>query len=289
MESFDTLGDKEYVHTITGFGRFRITLIKQRFGWEATIRLITLEIPRFAATGMPTPCANLVKWNQGIILITGPSGSGKTTNLSTLVEMINQRRYEHIITLEDPIEVLYEPELCQISQREIVTHTSSQEVALRAALREDPDVIVIGELKNIATTQLAIMAAETGHLVLATMNTVNAVQTVSKLIESFPTEEQQIIRNLVSESLRGIICQQLIPKKDGTGMVCAYEVLFNNSSVANLIRKGSFYQIENVMITGKSSDMSLMSNSLMNLAANGIISQEEAKQRIEQIDSLKLG
>ncbi len=285
IEIFDTTGDIEYVHTITGYGRFRMTIVKQRLGWELTARLIVLEIPRFAASGMPTPCTSLIKWSQGIVLITGPAGAGKTTTLATLVEMINQRRYDHIITLEQPIEILYEPENCQISQREIFLHTASQESALRSALREDPDVIVVWELKDLVTTQLAIMAAETGHLVLATMNTVNAVQTISRLVESFPSDEQSVIRNLVSESLRGVICQQLVPKKNGTGVVCAYEILFNTVSVANHIRKGTVGQIENVIITSKGLGMSLMSHSLQNLVATGVIAADEARERIAEIES----
>ena len=286
IEAFDTTGDIEYVHTIIGFGRFRITLMKHRTGWELAARLIIKEIPRFAASGMPTPCASLIKWTNGIVLITGPAGCGKTTTMATLVEMINQRRYDHIITLEDPIEILYEPELCQISQREIFTHTRSQDSALRSALREDPDVVIVGELKDLTTAQLAIMAAETGHLVFATMNTVNAVQTISRLVESFPTEEQSVIRNLVSKSLRGVICQQLIPKKDGTGMIAAYEILFNTASVANHIRKGTIGQIENVMVTSKNTGMMIMSHSLQNLVANGLITREQANERIEQIESM---
>ena len=286
VETLDLKGDVEYVYTLTGYGRFRMTLTRQRSGWELTVRLLVLEIPRFAASGMPTPCAGLIKWTQGIVLITGPAGSGKTTTMATLVEMINQRRYDHIITLEQPIEILYEPENCQISQREIHTHTISQESALRAALREDPDVVVVGELNDLSMIQLAIMAAETGHLVLATMNTVNAVQTISRLVESFPSDEQSVIRNLVSESLRGVVCQQLIPKKDGTGMVCAYEVLFNTTSIANHIRKGTIGQIENVIITSKNSGMVLMSHALQNLASSGVISEEEAKERIKLIESI---
>ena len=279
MEVFEKTGDVEYMHTIPRYGRFRIVLMKQRNGWEITVRLVPIEILKFAATGMPTSCAGLIKWSQGIILITGPAGCGKSSTLSTFVEMINQRRYEHIITLENPIEIFYESKLCQITQREINTHTMSQISALRSALREDPDVIVISELRDLKTIQLAITAAETGHLVLGTMNTINAVQTISRLIDSFPTDEQQVTRNLIAESLRGVICQQLIPKKDGAGMVVAYEVLLNTPSVANNIRKGTIGQIENLMTTGVSSGMVLLNSSLQTLVTNNIISAEEAKER----------
>ena len=210
---FEKTGDAEYVHTINGYGRFRMAIMKQRNGWDLTARLIPMDIPKFENTGMPDSCANLTKWAQGMVLITGPAGCGKTTTLAVLVEMINQNRHDHIITIEEPIEIVYEPKQCQITQREINTHTLSQDNALRAALREDPDILVVSELRDLSTIQLAITAAETGHLVFGTMNTVNAAQTISRVIDSFPAEEQSIIRNMISESLRGVICQQLIPKR----------------------------------------------------------------------------
>jgi len=213
------------------------------------------------------------------VLVTGPAGCGKTTTLAALVEMINQNRHDHIISIEEPIEIVYEPKQCQITQREINTHTLSQGNALRAALREDPDILVVSELRDLGTIQLAVSAAETGHLVFGTMNTTNAAQTISRVIDSFPAEEQSIIRNMISESLRGVICQQLIPKKDGTGMVAAYEVLVVTSSVANLIREGKITQITNAITTGKNSGMVLMDNSLEVLANAGMISTQEACER----------
>ena len=270
LDRFEKTGDAEYVHTINGHGRFRMALMKQRNGWDLTARLIPMEIPKFENTGMPAACANLTKWAQGMVLITGPAGCGKTTTLAVLIEMINQNRHDHIISIEEPIEIVYEPKQCQITQREIDTHTLSQNNALRAALREDPDILVVSELRDLNTIQLAVTAAETGHLVFGTMNTVNASQTISRIIDSFPAEEQSIIRNMISESLRGVICQQLIPKKDGTGMVPAYEVLIVNPSVANLIRADKITQINNAIATGKSSGMILMDNSLENLANEGL-------------------
>jgi twitching motility protein PilT len=284
MKIFIRTGDCEYVHPIHGYGRFRLTLAKQRAGLELIARLIPAEIPKFAATGMPTSCASLIKWSQGLVLVTGPAGSGKTTTLATLVEMVNQRRNEHIITIEDPIEIVFDSDRCQISQRQMSIHTLSQNNALRAALREDPDVIVVGELRDMPTLLLAITAAETGHLVFGTMNTVNAVQTLSRLIDSFPTEEQQTIRNLISESLRGVICQQLVPRKDGSGVVPAYEILLNTPAIANHIRKGTILQIENVIVTAKSSGMILMNNSLKELVDKGIISEHEAESRSIEIN-----
>jgi len=278
-DSFEQTGDTEYVYTINGFGRFRMAIIKQRNGWDLTARLIPMEIPKFENTGMPNSCANLTKWSQGMILISGPAGCGKTTTLAVLVEMINQNRHDHIVTIEEPIEIVYEPKLCQITQREINTHTLNQGNALRAALREDPDILVVSELRDLSSIQLAVTAAETGHLVLGTMNTVDAAQTISRVIDSFPAEEQSIVRNMISESLRGVICQQLVPKKDGSGVIAAYEVLVVTSSVANLIRSNKIAQINNAMVTGKSYGMALMDNSLENLANKQIISKKEACDR----------
>ena len=279
VQEFEKTGDGEYVHTIAGFGRFRMTLMRQRNGCDLTVRLVPLQIPKLEAIGMPASCVGLTKWAQGLVLVTGPAGSGKTTSLSALVELVNQDRHDHIITIEQPIEIVYTPKQCQITQREVSTHTLSQDNALRAALREDPDILVVSELRDLSTIQLAISAAETGHLVFGTMNTVNAMQTISKLVDSFPAEDQPIIRNMISESLRGVICQQLIPKKDGTGLVAAYEVLIVTPNIANLIREGKTAQINNAITTGKSAGMVLMDNSLEILAANGIISTKDACDR----------
>jgi twitching motility protein PilT len=279
LDQFEDTGDAEYVHTIKGYGRFRMAMMKQRHGWDLTARLIPMEIPDFKNTGMPSSCASLTKWAQGMVLITGPASCGKSTTLAVMVELINQSRHDHIITIEEPIEIVYEAKQCQITQREINTHTLSQSNALRAALREDPDILVVSELRDLKTIQLAVSAAETGHLVFGTMNTVNAVQTVSSVIDSFPAEEQSIIRNMISESLRGVICQQLIPKKDGTGMVPAYEVLIVSPPVANLIRSNKITQINNAITTGKHSGMVLMDNSLETLAKSGVISTQEACDR----------
>lgn len=287
VQNFENSGDVEYVHTVAGYGRFRMTLIKHRNGYDLTARVIPMEIPKFAETGMPESCSNLTKWAQGLVLIAGPTGSGKTTTLAVLIEMINQTRPDHIITIEEPIEIVYEPKQCQITQREINIHTCTKDTALRAALREDPDILVVSELRDLSTIQLAISAAETGHLVLGTMNTVNAAQTISKLVDSFPADEQTVIRKMISESLRGVICQQLVPKLDASGLVPAYEVLIVNSSISNLIREDKIMQIQNVISTGKSFGMKLMDTSLEELLNKGLISQEEARQRATNPKSIE--
>lgn len=279
MAEFLECGDFEFVYTIEGAGRYRVTLMKQRHGWDLTARLIPTEIRTFEDSGMPESCAGLTKWAQGLVLVTGPAGCGKTSSLSTLVDMVNADRPDHIITIENPIEVVYTPKKCQITQREVNVHTLSQTNALRAALREDPDILVVSELRDFESVQLALTAAETGHLVFGTMNTNDAAQTVSSLIDSFPPEDQSIITNMISESLRGVISQQLIPKKDGTGIVPAFEVLIVNTAIANMIRERKIEQMTNAMATGKSDGMVLLDNSLNTLVQNDIIDGLEAYNR----------
>jgi twitching motility protein PilT len=279
LEIFTKNGDFEFVYENENSGRFRVAILKQRAGCDITARCIPERIMSFEETGMPPSCKVLTQWAQGLVLVTGPTCCGKSASLATLVEMINQQRKEHIITLESPIEYLFTPALAQITQREMGKDTVNQEAALRAALREDPDIIVVGELRDLSTIQLAVSAAETGHLVFGTMNTISASRTIYRLIDSFPPEEQGIIRNMVSESLRGIISQQLIPKMDGSGMVAAYEVLIVNSAVANMIRKDEAHQLGTAMITGKANGMQVLDDSLRALAMQGIISQDEVVSR----------
>jgi len=276
LSEFRKLGDLEFVYTIEGAGRFRVTVMKQRLGWDLTARLIPMTIQSFEASGMPASCEKLTKWAQGLILVTGPAGCGKTTTLSVLVDMINQDRAEHIITIENPIEIIYSPKSCQLTQRQISRHTLSQANALRAALREDPDILVVSELRDLESIQLAVTAAETGHLVLGTMNTNNASQTISSLIDSFAPDEQAIITNMISESLRGVISQQLVPKKDGSGVVPAYEVLIVNTAIANMIRERKIQLMNNAITTGRSAGMVLFDNSLQDLVSAGTISGEFA-------------
>ena len=279
LDHLEQTGDVEYVYTITGFGRYRMAIMKQRNGWDLTARVVPMEIPKFEDTGMLPSCASLTKWAQGMVLISGPAGCGKTTTLAVLIEMINQSRNDHIISIEEPIEIVFEPKKCQITQREINIHTLSQANALRAAFREDPDILIVSELRDLNSIQLAVSAAETGHLVFCTMNTINATQTISSLIDSFPAEEQTIVRNMISESLRGVICQQLIPRKDGKGMIPAYEILIITPPVSNLIRSNKMTQINNAIATSKSSGMILMDTSLEDLAKNNQISKDEAIER----------
>lgn len=272
-------GDLEFVYQLDDAGRFRVTAMKQRAGWDLTARCIPDTIIPFEETGMPDSCRMLTQWAQGLVLVTGPASCGKSSTLTTLVELVNQTRNDHIITLEAPIEYIFTSARAQITQREIGKDTVNQEAALKAALREDPDIIVIGELRDLSTIRLAVSAAETGHLVFASMNTISASRTIYRLIDSFPPEEQGIMRNMISESLRGVISQQLIPCADGCGMVAAFEVLIINSAVANMIRKDETHQLGTAMITGKAAGMQLLDDSLNALAAQGLITEEEVAAR----------
>ncbi|MBU1044524.1 MAG: PilT/PilU family type 4a pilus ATPase [Candidatus Omnitrophica bacterium] len=279
LEEFYNYGDLELIYVISGSGRYRVTIGKKTPGWDMTIRLIPMRLFSFDESGMPESCRELTRWSQGMVLVTGPIGCGKTTTLSVLTELINQTRTEHIITIENPIEVVFQPQKCQITQREINKHTLSQDNALRAALRQDPDILIVSELRDNESIHLAATAAETGHLVLGTMNTNDAAQTILRIVNSFSVEDRSLVQNMISESLRGIVCQQLIPRKDGTGLVTAYEVLVVNSAISNLIRKGNVDQILRVIATGAAEGMIPFDLSLMNLLDKNIICWEEAYAR----------
>jgi twitching motility protein PilT len=279
MNELRVSGDLEIAHSIPGHGRYRMTFCEQRYGYALTARVIDEKVRPFEECGLPESCRVLTQWAQGMVLITGPLGCGKSSTLASLVELVNQDRPEHIISIENPIEVIYEPKKCQISQREVGRHTLSPGNALRGALRQDPDILVVSELRDLETIRLAISAAETGHLVFGTMNTNNATRTINRLIDAFPPDEQGIMRIMISESMRGIISQQLIPRKDGRGVVPAYEVLVVNRAVANMIRKDSTHQIESAMVSGRAFGMVLLDESLERLVKDDVIEGAEAFYR----------
>ena len=232
--------------------------------------------------GLPEHLKLLTRYHNGLILITGSVGSGKSTTLAALVEQINIERREHIITLEDPIEYVFEPKGCHITQREVHTHTRSFGVALRGALREDPDVIMVGEMRDLETISLAITASETGHLVLGTLHTGTAARTLDRVLDVFPVDQQEQIRIMISESLRGVISQQLIPRADGTGRVLAIETLTNTPAVSNVIREAKTFMLPGIIQTGRKQGMQLMDDSLIELHARGLISAAEALARADQ-------
>lgn len=270
-------GDVEYVHEIPDNGRYRVSVVRHRGGWGVTARVIDDRIRTVQESGMPPACEGLTKWAQGLVIITGPAGCGKTSTLASLIEMINQTREDHIITIEKPIEVVFTSKKSQVTQREIGAHTESSHYALRAALREDPDILVVNELRDLETFRLAITASETGHLVFATMNANDSAQALTSLIGSFPADEQPLIRGMIGESLRGVICQRLIPRKDGAGAAAAYEVMLMNVAVANMIKSNRTRQLSNVIMMGKKEGMLLLENSAKELVEKNIISDEDAK------------
>jgi twitching motility protein PilT len=266
----------DFCYTIPEQGRYRSCVLKQRNGWDGAFRIIKSKIPKFEELALPSTLGRLTEFHQGLVLITGPNGCGKSTTMASLINMVNETREEHIITIEDPVEYLFDPCKCQVNQREVGTCTKSFANALRAALREDPDVIMIGELRDQETVSLAISAAETGHLVFGTLHTTSASRTIDRILDVFPPDEQAQIRSMVSESIKGIVCQQLIPRKDGKGRAVAMEILFNNAACGNLIRERRMFQLPSVMQSGRKQGMILMDDALMKLVQDGVINGVDA-------------
>jgi twitching motility protein PilT len=279
-------GDADFAYA-NDFGRYRTSVVRQRLGVDLVFRVINTKVRTMDGLGLPEHLKLLTRYENGLILVTGSVGSGKSTTLAALVEQVNIERREHIITLEDPIEYVLEPKGCHITQREVHTHTRSFAAALRGALREDPDVIMVGEMRDLETISLAITAAETGHLVLGTLHTGNASRTLDRLLDVFPPDQQEQIRIMVSESLRGVISQQLIPRADGKGRVLALEILTNTPAVANVIREAKTYMLPGIIQTGKKQGMQLMDDALVELQSRGLITAEEAYARADQKQEMK--
>ena len=269
-------GDLDFCHEVPGAGRFRVNLYRQQRGIDAVLRFISPEPPSLEQLGLPSGLARFTSYPQGLVLITGPTGCGKTSTLAALVDLINEERREHILTIEDPVEYLHPSKRCLVNQRSVHRHTGSFARALRAALREDPDVIVIGELRDLETISLALTAAETGHLVLATLHTDNAIRTINRIVGSYPSDHQSQIRSMLSESLRAVVSQRLIPRADGKGRVAAVETLVVNKAVANLIRENKTFQIQSILQTGAAQGMGLLDASIRQHVQSGAIAREEA-------------
>jgi len=274
-------GDVDFAYS-TPLGRFRTSVVRQRLGYDLVFRIINSRVRTMDELGLPPQLKLLTQYQNGLVLVTGSVGSGKSTTLAALVDEINGHRQDHIITLEDPIEYLIPSRGCHVTQREVHTHTKSFANALRGALREDPDVIMVGEMRDLETISLAITASETGHLVLGTLHTSNAARTLDRVLDVFPTDQRDQIRIMVSESLRGIVSQQLVPRADGTGRVLAIEILMNTPAVGNVIRESKTFMLPGIIQTGKKLGMRLMDDSLKELFETGMISAEEAVYRAEQ-------
>ncbi len=276
-QKFSDLGEIDFSYSVHGLGRFRVNVFKQRGTAAMAIRLIRSSVPTVKELGLPEAVTHLTRKQRGLILVTGPTGSGKSTTLAAMINQINAERACHIITLEDPIEYLHSHQKSIVNQREIGQDSKSFAAALRAAMREDPDVILVGEMRDLDTIATAITAAETGHLVLATLHTTSAPLTIERIIDVFPAHQQQQIKMQLSNTVQGVICQQLLPRKDGRGRVAALEIMVATPAVRNLIREGKNHQIISQMQTGAKYGMQTMETGLKKLVQNDVISPETAK------------
>jgi twitching motility protein PilT len=278
---FTAHNDLDFAYAIPGVGRFRGNVYRQRRGIDAVFRPIPPEPPTLEQLGLPSSLARLTAFHQGLVLVTGPAGCGKSSTLAALINLINEERPDHIITVEDPVEFVHPSRSCVVNQRQVHKHTESFASALRAALREDPDVIAIGELRDLETISLAITAAETGHLVLGTLHTNDAARTINRILDAYPPDQQSQIRAMISESLRAIVSQKLLPSADGSRQVPALEILLVNIAVSNLIREERVFQLRSVMQTGRTLGMCLFDDSLLELVKSGAISKELARRHCE--------
>ena len=275
-------GEIDLCYAVEGVGRFRSNVYRQQRGFDAVFRSIPPEPPTLEELKLPNVLAKFTNYHQGMVLVTGPAGCGKSSTMAALVNLINEEREEHILTIEDPIEYLHRSKRCLVNQRHAGQHTTSFARALRAALREDPDVIVIGELRDLETISLAMTAAETGHFVLATLHTNNAVRTINRMIGAFPFNQQDQVRTMLSESLRAVISQRLVATADGGSRIPALEILVINKAIGNLIRDQKTVQIRSAIQTGKSQGMCLLEQSLDGLVRSGTISRDEALRYAEE-------
>ncbi|HEX7080104.1 MAG TPA: type IV pilus twitching motility protein PilT [Gammaproteobacteria bacterium] len=276
LEQFNRHDAADFAHTIPDVARFRVNVFRHLNGVGAVFRSIPAKALTLEQLNMPKAVHELSRANRGLILVTGKTGSGKSTTLAAVIDAINSRLKGHIITIEDPIEFVHQRKLCLISQREVGVHSPSFSAALHSALREDPDAILVGELRDLETMSIAMTAAEMGILVMGTLHTNGAAATIDRVVNIFPADKQDHVRNMLSTSLRGVISQQLLKKKDGSGRVAALEILVNTPAVANLIRQGKLEQLENVMQSSASTGMCTMDSSLKKLLDDGMISGQEA-------------
>jgi len=276
MAQFEAMHDTDFAHEIAGIARFRVNIFLDRLGMGAVFRQIPVEIVTAEKLGLSKEALDLCFLSKGLVLVTGPTGSGKSTTLCALIDYINRNRKDHIITIEDPIEFVHQKKNCLINQREVHVHTKSFANALRAALREDPDIVLVGEMRDLETISIAIETAETGHLVFGTLHTTTASSTVDRIIDQFPADRQAQIRTMLASSLKGVIAQTLCKKAGGKGRLAAMEMLFVNSAISNLIREGKIYQIPSVIQTAKSQGMVLLNDALFKLVTEGKVAPEEA-------------
>ena len=276
IKQFEETGDMDFAYELPGLARYRANFFQQQNGVAAVFREIPSKILTIEQLGMPPILAKLASLPRGLVLVTGPTGSGKSTTLAAIIDEANRTRKDHIITIEDPIEFVHESQGCIINHREVGLHTKSFSAALRGALREDPDIILVGEMRDLETISLAIEAASTGHLVLATVHTSSAAKTVDRVIEVFPANEQAQIRSTLADGLRAVISQTLFKRVDKKGRCAALEILIANPAVRNLIRESKTFQIPSMMQAGKKFGMQLLDDSIMELVKRGWIGVDDA-------------
>ena len=282
---FNETNDTDFAYEIEGVGRFRCNVYRDHKGVCGAFRIIPTDILTTEQLGLPSAVKRFCSLNKGLVLVTGPTGSGKSTTLAALIDEINSTRSEHVITIEDPIEFVHKNKRCLVNQREVHSHTKGFQPALRAALREDPDIVLVGEMRDLETTHIAIETAETGHLVFGTLHTTTAISTVDRLIDQFPHEQQQQIRTMLAATLKGIVAQNLLKRKGG-GRVAAIEVLVVTPAVSSLIREGKTSQIMSIMQTAKKEGMTLLNEQLANLVKEDIVEPAEAYQKAADREDL---
>lgn len=276
MKELMEKGELDFSYSSPGVGRYRVNAYRQRGSYGMALRIIPMSIPTMESLGLPKVMSDLARLPRGLILVTGPTGSGKSTTLASMIDQINSERNCHILTLEDPLEYLHRHNKAIVNQREMGSDSESFSNALRGALRQDPDVILVGEMRDLETIGIAITAAETGHLVLSTLHTLGAAKTIDRVIDVFPPHQQQQIRVQLSSVLQAVISQQLLPKSDGNGRVAAFEVMVANTAIRNLIREDKIHQIDTAIQTGAKQQMQTMDNSLIDLYVRGLIRKNVA-------------
>jgi twitching motility protein PilT len=276
IKQFEETGDLDFAYEIPGLARYRANFFRQLNGVGAVFREIPSTILTVEDLGLPMVIKRLAMLSKGLVLVTGPTGSGKSTTLAAIIDHANRTRKDHILTIEDPIEFVHQSIGCTVNHREVGRHTRSFATALRGALREDPDIILVGEMRDFETVSLAVEAAETGHLVFGTLHTINAAKTVDRIIEIFPSDQQAQIRATLADSLRAVLAQTLFKRIDIKGRVAALEILIATHAVRNLIREGKTYQIPSVIQTGKKFGMQSLDDAIMDFVKKGWISGEEA-------------
>ena len=286
---YQKLHELDFSHELENIARFRINVFQHRKGEAAAFRLIPEKIKSVEELGLPEEIISFTNKSKGFVLVTGPTGSGKSTTLAALIDIINQERYEHIITIEDPIEFVHEHKNCIIDQREVGTNTNSFSYALRSALREDPDVILVGEMRDLDTMSMAVTAAETGHLVFSTLHTNSAAESIERMINVFPPHQQGQIRTQLAESILGIVAQTLLPTLDGEGRVPVVELMIANPAIRNIIREEKVHQMTTLIQMGKKDGMISLDQSLKILLSDGKISREDAiKKAIDKKVFMKM-